>query len=109
MGCLQTAAGSRHGHIWLRSGAKCEVCRGPGYFALLCADLLDPPWTVGVHISRALRARGIALAPLHLHPWAGVPASPLSRAAFEPAGRVATAAAMSAGAVSRLEMSFVKA
>ena len=62
-----------------------------------------------MHVSRALRVRGIALAPLHLHPWAGVPATPLSRTAFKPAGRVMAAAAMSAGAASRLEMSFVKA
>ena len=30
-----STAGSRHRHIWLRSGAKCEVCRGPRYFVLL--------------------------------------------------------------------------
>lgn len=89
-------------HIW------CQAQGLQGSQVLNPAGCLHPPWGVGVPSSRAPQMCGTALTLLQLQPKAEVPLSPLSPVPLNP-GRVVAAAALSAGAASRLEMSFVKA
>lgn len=112
MGCFQAAAQGQGLRVSTGTSGSdmVQAARLAGVPASLsCSELTCWTWCASVRVADALRVCGMALALLPLHPWAGIPVSLLSHAAFEPAGWVVAAAAMSAGAASRLEMSFVKA